>query len=94
MSFIFIYLIVEQFIYGKGTFINLIVLFLVICFSDLLDGKIARKTGFVSTIGAKLDVFTDLLYCTLTLNCIIKKRATFCDSPNWTFLVEKVIFIY
>ena len=71
MSFIFIYLIVEQFIYGKGTFINLIVLFLAICFSDLLDGKIARRTGFVSTTGAKLDVFADLLYILLSYITLI-----------------------
>jgi phosphatidylglycerophosphate synthase len=71
MSFIFIYFIVEQFIYGQGTFINLIALFVAICFSDLLDGKIARKTGFVSTIGAKLDVFADLLYIILSYITLI-----------------------
>jgi Phosphatidylglycerophosphate synthase len=71
MSFIFIYLIIEQFVYRKGTFINLIILFLAICFSDLLDGKIARKTGFVSTTGAKLDVFADLLYILLSYTTLI-----------------------
>lgn len=71
MSFIFTYLIIDQFIYGQGTFLNLIILFLAICFSDLLDGKIARKTGFVSAIGAKLDVSADLLYILLSYTALI-----------------------
>jgi len=71
MSFVFIYFIIENFVYGKGTFINLTILFLAICFSDLLDGKIARKTGFVSTIGARLDVFADLLYILLSYTTLI-----------------------
>lgn len=71
MSFIFTYLIIEQFIYGQGTFLNLIILFLAICFSDLLDGKIARKTGFVSATGSKLDVSADLLYILLSYTALI-----------------------
>jgi len=71
MSFIFVYLAVVQFEYGKGEFESLIVVFLAICFSDLLDGKIARKMGWVSTIGAKLDVFADLLYIILSYTTLI-----------------------
>jgi len=62
MSFLFVYTIVEQFIYGQERSMNLIILFLAICASDLLDGRIARKTNSVSIIGAKLDVSADLLY--------------------------------
>lgn len=71
MSFIFIYLIRELFVNGQGSFINLISLFMAICFSDLLDGRIARKTGFVSTTGAKLDVFADLLYNLISYTTLI-----------------------
>jgi len=71
MSFIFVYLAVVQFAYGKGELISLIVVFLAIYFSDLLDGKIARKTGCVSIIGAKLDVFADLLYIILSYITLI-----------------------
>ena len=74
MSFIFIYTIVEQFIYGQDLTINLIILFLAICFSDLLDGKIARKTNSVSIIGAKLDVFADLLYIILSYVTLVNLK--------------------
>lgn len=66
MSLLFAYNIVAQFMYGQERNINLIILFLFICISDLLDGKIARKTNSVSIIGAKLDVFADLFYIILS----------------------------
>lgn len=66
MSFLFVYTIVEQFIYGQERSVNLFILFLAICASDLLDGRIARKTNSVSVIGAKLDVSADLLYIILS----------------------------
>ena len=62
MSLLFVYTILEQFKYGQEVNVKLLILFLAICCSDLLDGRIARKTNSVSTIGAKLDVFADLLY--------------------------------
>lgn len=74
MSFVFIYTIVRQFIYGQDLTINLIILFLAICCSDLLDGKIARKTNAVSIIGAKLDVFADLLYIILSYVTLINVK--------------------
>lgn len=66
MSFLFVYTIAEQFIYGNERSMNLFILFLAICASDLLDGRIARKTNSVSVIGAKLDVSADLLYIILS----------------------------
>ncbi len=71
MSFLFIYLILEKFFYGKDTFLALIMVFLIICFSDLMDGKIARKIGHASALGAKLDVFADLLYILLSYAVLI-----------------------
>lgn len=62
MTFAFIYAIEEQYVYGIDMTINLIILFFAICLSDFIDGKIARKINSVSIIGAKLDVFADLLY--------------------------------
>jgi len=82
MSFLFIYTILRQFIYGQDLTINLIILFLAICCSDLLDGKIARKTNSISIIGAKLDVFADLLYIILSYLTLIKMKIL----PLW-FLV-------
>jgi len=71
MSFIFAYLAVDLFAYGKGELISLIIVFIAICFSDLLDGKIARRMGCISTLGAKLDVFADLLYIILSYTTLI-----------------------
>lgn len=82
MSFIFVYLIIEQFMYKKDNFIILISIFLLICVSDLIDGKIARKTNHTSTIGAKLDVFADLSYIVISYTTLIIVSA----FPIW-FLV-------
>lgn len=82
MSFMFIYLIVEQFMYGKGSFAILIFLFSLICISDIMDGKIARKTKQTSTIGAKLDVFADLSYIIISYTTLIILNAL----PIW-FLI-------
>jgi len=89
MSFVFIYFIIEKFVYGQGAFINLIILFLAICFSDLLDGKIARKTGFVSATGAKLDVSADLLYILLSYTTLIILKIL----PLWFFVFVCFKFI-
>lgn len=71
MTFIFTYLILGQPVYGKEKFTIIIVMFLGICFSDLLDGKIARKMGITSEMGAKLDVFADLTYIILSYVALI-----------------------
>ncbi len=71
MSFLFIHTIVREFVYGQNLKFNLIILFLAICCSDLLDGRIARKTKSVSIIGAKLDVFADLLYIIISYITLI-----------------------
>jgi len=82
MSFLFVQAILEQFKYGQDMNIKLIVLFLVICFSDLIDGRIARKTNSVSIIGAKLDVFADLLYIIISYVALVNIKIL----PLW-FLV-------
>ncbi len=62
LCILFVNTIITQFTYGHNKTLNLVILFLGICSSDLLDGKIARKTNSVSSLGAKLDVFADLFY--------------------------------
>lgn len=71
MTFIFLYLILEQFQYRKDNVISLIFVFLVICLSDLADGKVARRMGTGSTLGAKLDVSADLLYIIISYIALI-----------------------
>lgn len=79
MSFIFIYTILREFTYGQDMTSNLIILFLSICASDLLDGKIARKTNSVSKFGAKLDVFADLLYIVISYITLVNMKVL----PLW-----------
>ncbi|EKQ57385.1 MULTISPECIES: CDP-alcohol phosphatidyltransferase family protein [unclassified Clostridium] len=74
ISFLFAYTITQQFIYGQERSLKLIILFLFICISDLLDGRIARKTNSVSVIGAHLDVFADLLYIILSYITLINVK--------------------
>lgn len=74
LSVLFISDILGQFVYRKKTFYDLILIFTTICVSDLLDGKLARKIGCTSVIGAKLDVFADLFFIVLSsLTLIILK---------------------
>ena len=81
LSVSFVQNIIEQFIYAKERNVNLSVLFLSICISDLLDGKIARKTNSTSIIGAKLDIFADLFYIILSYITLINIKIL----PIWYF---------
>ena len=71
MAVLFVNTILEQFKYGQDMTVKLIILFLTICCSDILDGKIARKTNSVSRTGAKLDVFADLFYIIISYVALI-----------------------
>lgn len=71
MSILFVLNIWGQFVYKEEKFMNLIVTFLAICASDLLDGKIARKAGCTSIMGAKLDVFADVFFIVLSYVTLI-----------------------
>lgn len=81
MSFLFVYNINQQY-QGHNRTMNLLVLFIGICSSDLLDGNIARKINAVSKFGAKLDVFADLLYIILSYVTLVNIKIL----PMW-FLV-------
>ncbi|OPJ60553.1 CDP-alcohol phosphatidyltransferase family protein [Clostridium chromiireducens] len=74
MSFLFAYAIIDQFLYNEDKSNMLIILFSAICISDLLDGRIARKMNSVSIIGAKLDVFADLLYIILSYVTLVNVK--------------------
>lgn len=82
MTFIFLYFIIEQFIYGKWGYVPLMLTFTAICMSDLIDGKLARKMRVTSIFGAKLDVFADLLYIVVSYAALIN----FGILPLW-FLI-------
>ncbi len=62
LSILFITNVTGQFVYGRNNFINLTVLFLAVCLTDFIDGKIARKICCTSVTGAKLDVLADLFF--------------------------------
>ncbi|URZ03664.1 CDP-alcohol phosphatidyltransferase family protein [Clostridium felsineum] len=82
MAFIFMYFIIMHFQYNNLGIEEIIIVFLAICFSDLLDGKIARKMEVTSEIGAKLDVVADLLYIVTSYITLI----VFKIMPIWFLL--------
>lgn len=81
MTFVFTYLLIEQFVFKQGKFIELTAAFTLICISDLIDGKIARAMGTNSVFGAKLDVFADLLFIVLSYAVLINLKIL----PLWFF---------
>lgn len=81
MTFVFTYLLIEQFVFNEGEFKELTAAFTLICISDLADGKIARAMGTNSIFGAKLDVFADLLFIVLSYVVLINLKIL----PLWFF---------
>lgn len=65
LSVIFVVNVMARFVSGRDNFISLIAVFLAICLSDFLDGRIARKLGCTSVMGAKLDVFSRFIFYSL-----------------------------
>ncbi|MBL4931657.1 CDP-alcohol phosphatidyltransferase family protein [Clostridium paridis] len=71
LSISFAYLILRQDTYSNENFEAITLIFLCICFSDFIDGKIARKTGNTTVFGAKFDVIADLFYMTISYSALI-----------------------
>ena len=57
--------------------------------TDMMDGAVARKTGIVSELGARLDTIADLVF---TAVCLIKLLPVL-DVPAWLYLWIAVIAI-
>lgn len=89
MSFMFVILIVDQFRYREDKLLSIMIIFAAIFLSDFFDGKIARKIGCTSVIGAKLDVFADLLFILLSYTTLVILRIL----PLWflCFVIFKFI---
>jgi phosphatidylglycerophosphate synthase len=66
LACVFAMLLPGLFRHGQG-FPIVITLFAAICLSDLLDGLLARKLSALSTIGAWVDLLSDLFYILLSL---------------------------
>lgn len=58
------------------------VLYLAAGLTDMLDGPVARKTGTVSELGAKLDTIADFVFVTA---CLIKLLPMI-PFPLWLWL--------
>lgn len=74
LSVIFADLVLKQGTHSYENFEWISIIFLCICLSDFIDGKIARKTGSTSVFGAKLDVFADLFYMILSYSSLIMSK--------------------
>lgn len=53
---------IGQFAYGKNNLIRLAAVFLLICLTDFVDGRFARRLRCASAAGARLDVLADLFF--------------------------------
>ncbi|WP_446899807.1 CDP-alcohol phosphatidyltransferase family protein [Clostridium sp. LBM24168] len=62
MSILFVLNILDNFKYTQHKFFEMLIIFLCICISDFVDGYIARKINCTSKLGAKLDIFADLIF--------------------------------
>ncbi len=89
LSILFIINIIGEFAFNKNKFIYILILFILICISDLLDGKIARKTGTTSFLGAKLDVFSDMFYIVISYITLIFLKFL----PIWFLIFISIKFI-
>lgn len=62
---------------------NLILIYLIIILTDILDGHIARKTNKTTNFGAKLDITADMLLVVLTYIPLLIKN----EIPLWFLFV-------
>ena len=64
LTLIFIPLLNMQYVHAinRSLFLSLLIVFILICASDLLDGRIARAFGSESILGSYLDVAADALF--------------------------------
>ncbi|GFP78194.1 CDP-alcohol phosphatidyltransferase family protein [Clostridium fungisolvens] len=89
MTILFDFLIFKQFLYGQDYNSTLISLFIMICVSDFFDGKIARRLGAATILGAKLDVLADLLYIVSSYAALISTHVL----PLWYLVFVCIKFL-
>ena len=63
-------------------------LYLIACFTDAIDGPVARKCGKVTSFGAKFDTFSDFVFTVSVLIALIKSGLV----PVWSYIWICVIF--
>ena len=61
---------------------SFVVLYLVSGLTDMVDGAVARKTGTVSELGAKLDTAADFVFVAVCLWKLLPKLAV----PSWLWV--------
>lgn len=91
LTLIFVPLLNMQYVHAvnRWFFLSLLIVFILICASDLLDGRIARALGSQSTFGSYLDVAADAIFIfssliTLNLHGVI---------PVWFTIAVIIKFI-
>ncbi|MFT4143330.1 MAG: CDP-alcohol phosphatidyltransferase family protein [Mobilitalea sp.] len=82
LTIIFVMNVIAQFIDKQNKLLPCILVFLLICLTDLLDGKIARKIHCTTKTGARLDVLADLFFIVISHITLINLKIL----PLW-FLV-------
>lgn len=89
MTIAFDFLILKEFLYGQDYNVALMGLFIMICVSDFFDGKIARRLGAATVIGAKLDVLADLFYIVSSYAALISAHVL----PLWYLVFVCIKFL-
>lgn len=89
LSIIFSIEIYKLFNYDNTNNIFIFLLFLIICLTDIFDGKIARKKKITSHFGAKLDVIADILLVLLSYTAFVYSN----KIPLWFLILSVMVFI-
>lgn len=89
LSVIFSMEIYRLFNYNNTSNILLFILFLIICLTDIFDGKIARKKRITSQFGAKLDVAADIILVLLSYTAFVYSDR----MPVWFLILSVTVFI-
>ena len=69
--------------YSMNIFVTALFVFSMICLTDIIDGKIARRFSAVSITGSLLDVMADFIF--ILLSCLILMRHNI--IPLWFILI-------
>lgn len=90
-TMIYLLMLYDLHLYGNSGlyFILAVLVFIIICVTDLLDGKIARKMQITSSLGGLLDVSADFIFIVSSLIML----SIYNMIPRWFIVLVLVKFI-
>lgn len=79
-------------LYRKASFLPALIVFILACLTDILDGKIARKYGLVTDLGKLFDPLADKLMQISMLFCLVSTG----HLPLWVpivYIVKELMMV-